>query len=206
MQGKDTAHASILLRTEPDESLNVDNPDGLHWWKLDSRGIGEFKYFEDAFEAVSHVVFSPKKVFAYEVEIIRFTDPSVSVIYNKDLSVNSAYCTRRRGSKINATPTFSFKPGDKVLCLKYQGLDAIFPAVVVGPLTKEYLRQDYENNDEAKLFYSSFEEYLEQWSSWDMDSVVVRPLVHLNYGWEKMGETTIVNRVHVFPYEESASL
>ena len=206
MQGKDTAHASILLRSEPDESLNVDNPDGLHWWKLDSRGIGEFKHFEDAFEAVSHVVFSPKKVFAYEVEIIRFIDPSVSVIYNKDLSVNSAYCTRRRGSKINATPTFSFKPGDKVLCLKHQGLDAIFPAVVVGPLTKEYLRQDYENNDEAKLFYSSFEEYLEQWSSWDLDSVVVRPLVHLNYGWERMGETTIVNRVHVFPYEESASL
>ena len=129
------------------------------------------------------------------------------MIYNKDLSVNSAYCTRRFASKINlGKPKNIFKPGDKVLCLKYQGFDAVFPAIIVGPLTKEYLRKEYENDEEVQDFHSSFEAYLEEWSSWDLDAIVVRPLVRLNYTWEKMGETTIVNRVHIFPYEDSPSL
>ena len=136
--GKDIVHAKIICLEKPDESLDVENPDGLQWWKFDDRFIGEFKRSEEAYDALRHIVYRPEKVFAYEIEIMGLIDPNESIIYNKDLSVHAKY---RKGKHHLKGEDFQedsgFKPGDKVLCLKYAGMDAIFTAIVLGPITKE---------------------------------------------------------------------
>ncbi len=199
---KDMAYAKILCLEKPDESLDADNPDGLRWWKLDDKFIGEFRSREEAYDALCHIVYRPEKVFAYEIEVMGLIDPNISIIYNNDLSVHAEY---RKGGHHPKGKDFQensgFKPGDKVLCLKYSGMNAVFPAIVVGPITKEYLRNEYKNDDEAQCFYSSFNDYLNNWTDWDWDSIIVRPLVRLNFGWEKMDETILVNRIYIFPFK-----
>ena len=204
---KDTSFAKVICLEKPDESLDAENPDVLQWWKLDDKFIGEFKSREEAYDALLHIVYRPEKVFAYEIEVMGLIDPNVSIIYNKDLSVHAEY--RKGGHHPKGTKfqeDSDFKPGDKVLCLKYAGMDAVFPAIVVGPITKEYVRNEYKNDEDAQCLCSSFSEFLNNWTDWDWDSIIVRPLVRLNFGWEKMGETFLVNRIHVFPYKDSPSI
>ena len=204
---KDTSFAKVICLEKPDESLDVENPDGLPWWKIDDKFIGEFRLREEAYNALSHTVYRPEKVFAYEIETMGLIDPNVTIVYNKNLSVHAKYLKGEHHPKGEDFQEDSgFKPGDKVLCLKYAGMDAIVPAIVIGPITKEYLRNEYDNDDEAQCFCPSFKDFLNNWTDWDWDSIIVRPLVRLNFGWEEMGKTFLVNRIHVFPNEDSASL
>ncbi len=202
---KDTSFATVICLEKPDESLDVDNPDGLQWWKIDDREIGEFRCSEEAYDALRHIVFRPEKVFAYQIETMGLSDPNKSIIYNKDFSVHSKY---QKGGHHPDGRDFQensgFKPGEKVLCLKFRGFDAVFPAIVVGPITKQYMRSVYKNDEFISDFYRSFNAFLDDWTDWDWDSLIVRPLVRLNFGWEKMDDNFLVNRIHVFPYEDSA--
>ncbi len=204
---KDTSFAAVICLEEPDESLDVDNPDGLQWWKINDRQIGEFRWSEEAYDALQHIVYRPEKVFAYEIETMGLADPNKSIIYNKDFSVHAKY---QKGGHHPDGRNFQekscFKPGEKVLCLKFRGFNAVFPAIVEGPITKEYMKKVYKNDEFISDYYRSFNAFLEDWTDWDWDSLIVRPLVRLNFGWEKMEETFLVNRIHVFPYEDSASI
>ena len=50
--------------------------------------------------------------------------------------------------------------------------------------------------------YGSAEDAIADWQDLDWDSMIVRPLVRLrNPFGEDMGETTIINRVNIFPYK-----
>lgn len=93
-----------------------------------------------------------------------------------------------------------FRPGDKVLCVVHQGYDAVVPAIVVRPMSIEDWREWFES-DEFNPF-DNFEEYLEQIIDWDWDSVIVRPLVRLDRGFEKMEEIIAIPRVYIFPYQK----
>lgn len=84
----------------------------------------------------------------------------------------------------------------------YEGYDVVFPGIVVGPLTEEYVRQLYEKNKFLNTFYSSADEAIEEWVDWDWDSIIVHPLVRLKNEWGEMGDTVIVYRVYVFPYKK----
>ena len=93
-----------------------------------------------------------------------------------------------------------FQVGEKVLCVIHEGYDAVFPGIVVGPLTCEYLEELYRQRSAGSA--QSREEFIDSWLDWNWDSVIVRPLVHLRNDWEEMGETVIINRVYLFPYKE----
>lgn len=125
------------------------------------------------------------------------------VTYNADKSENARY---QYGDHAPGEEEYQvecrFEPGDKVLCLMYEGYNAVFPGIVVGPLTEEYLRELYETNEDMQIGYSSADEAVEQWLDWNWDSVIVQPLVRLKNDWEEMGDTVIVNRVYVFPYKK----
>ncbi|MDE7462968.1 MAG: hypothetical protein K2M88_07395 [Muribaculaceae bacterium] len=131
------------------------------------------------------------------------SDPYDLITYNADKSENAHY---QYGDHAPGEEKYQeecrFKPGDKVLCLMYEGYDAVFPGIVVGPLTEEYLRKLYETDEDMQIGYSSADEAVEEWLDWNWDSVIVRPLVRLMNDWKEMGETVIVNRVYVFPYKK----
>lgn len=129
--------------------------------------------------------------------------PYVLITYNADKSENARY---DYGDHAPGEEKYQekcrFKPGDKVLCLMYEGYNAVFPGIVVGPLSKEYLRKFYETDEEMQIGYSSADEAVEKWWDWNWDSVIVRPLVRLKNDWGEMGDTVMVNRVYVFPYKK----
>ncbi len=94
-----------------------------------------------------------------------------------------------------------FKPGEKVLCMLRARTDKVFPAIVLGPLTEKELVRIYETDEIAHLA-GSVENFMESWTDWDWDSVMVHPLVHFLDSWgEEVGETEIVHRTSVFPFK-----
>lgn len=130
-------------------------------------------------------------------------EPYSLTTYNADKSENASYNYGDHApGKSDYQEKCQFKPGDKVLCLMYEGYDAVFPGIVVGPLTEEYLRNLYETDENMRFGYSSADDAVEQWTDWNWDSVIVRPLVRLKNDWEEMGDTVMVNRVYVFPYRK----
>ena len=84
----------------------------------------------------------------------------------------------------------------------HEGYEALFPGIIVNPLSKEYLRKLYETYEDMQIDYSSAYEAVEKWCDWNWDSVIVRPLVRLKNDWEEMGDIVMVNRVYVFPFKE----
>ena len=129
--------------------------------------------------------------------------PYVLITYNADKSENARYeYGHHAPGEEKYQEECRFKPGDKVLCLMHEGYDAVFPGIVVGPLTEEYLRKLYETYEDMQIDFSSADEAVEEWLDWNWDSVIVRPLVRLKNDWEEMGEIVMVNRVYVFPYKK----
>ena len=130
-------------------------------------------------------------------------DPYDLITYNADKSENARYQYGDHApGEEKCQEECGFKPGGKVLCLMYEGYDAVFPGIVVGPLTEEYLRNLYETDEDMRIGYSSADEAVGQWTDWNWDSVIVRPRVRLKNDWEEMGDTVMVNRVYVFPYKK----
>ncbi len=83
----------------------------------------------------------------------------------------------------------------------YEGYDVVFPAIVVDPLTREYLEELHRTSNDPLVSAQSSEEFIDSWLDWNWDSVIVRPLVRLRNDREEMGNTLIVNRVYLFPYK-----
>lgn len=174
---------------------------------------------EDAYalETVSHGSFPTMKgglaklmnivpmsnTLGFEMDLVCDLAPYELITYNAYKTVNAGYSygEHQPGGKRYSEPC-KFQSGDKVLCLIHEGYDAVFPAIVVGPLTEAYLRTLYKTDIDLQIGYSSDDEVIEKWSDWNWDSVIVRPLVRLRNDWEEIGETAIVNRVYLFPYKK----
>lgn len=122
---------------------------------------------------------------------------------NADKSPNATYRYGQHapGEKLHPEKC-QYAPGEKVLCLMHEGYDAVFPAIVVGPLTSKYLETLHKNSIDPLDSSLSFEEFIDPWTDWDWDSVIVRPLVRLKNDSEEMGDTAIVNRAYIFPYKQ----
>lgn len=129
--------------------------------------------------------------------------PLELITYNADKTINAEYrFGANRPSEINPNRETKYAVGEKVLCLIHQGYDIVFPGIIVGPITEEYVRNLYEIDEDMKIGYSSAEEAVEDWSDWDWDSFIVRPLVRIKNEWGKMGNEVLVNRVHIFTYKQ----
>lgn len=139
----------------------------------------------------------------FEIEVDCDYFPSALTTYNADKSVNSEYRDGGHlpGGKHHPEPC-KFSAGEKVLCLIHEGYDAVFPGIIVGPLTRDYLEELHRTSDDPLVTAQSSEEFIDSWIDWNWDSVIVRPLVRLRNDWEEMGETVVINRVYLFPYKQ----
>lgn len=139
----------------------------------------------------------------FELDIECDFEPYLLKTFNADKTINAEYCYGEHHVGGSRHPeSCKFRSGEKVLCVIHEGYDAVFPGIVVGPLTEEYLRRLYETDFDMQTGYTSADEAVESWLDWNWDSVIVRPLVRLRNDWEEMGETVIVNRVYLFPYKK----
>lgn len=95
-----------------------------------------------------------------------------------------------------------FGPGEKVLMVS-EPFDAVIPCVVLGKITPEHLRYEYEH---YYRFSQSFEEYLKNQADGERESdrIAVRPLVRVKTsdGVCEMGPIELVHRVNIFPYRK----
>lgn len=180
----------------------VSSVDGETAYSLESISQGKCDLLTKEEEIISHFLVTDTTL-GFESVTECDSVPYDLITYNADKSKNARY---QYGDHAPGEEKYQeacrFRPGDKVLCLMYEGYDAVFPGIVIGPLTEEYLRKLYETNEDMQIGYSSADEAVEQWLDWNWDSVVVRPLVRLRNDWEEMSDTVMINRVYVFPYKK----
>lgn len=144
-----------------------------------------------------------KRTFGYELDMEVDLYPYILTTYTAEKKLNARYAW---GDHAPGEDKYQekclFKEGEKVLCVLREATDVVFPAVIVGPINKEYIRSLIDRDDFFVIKYNSVDEAVEDWNDWDWDSVIVRPLVRVidTFG-EAMPETVLVQRVNIFPYK-----
>ena len=91
--------------------------------------------------------------------------------------------------------------GKKVLALFEAGYNVVVPAIVLGPISNEFIRKSYEQDEEWQDLCPNLEESLKGWNDWDWDQVFVQPLVK-DYAFGKMKDIEFTSRIYLFPYRE----
>lgn len=184
---------------DPDRILSAEN--GEKAYELLSVNHGVCKNAEDEKTKLTSLKSSPDTL-AFELDTEVDYSPFVLETYNADKALNVAfhYGEHEPGGDKYQEPS-QFKSGDKVLCILHQGMNVVIPAIVVGPVSEEYMRQEYETDEDAQLHCDSVETYLSWFEDFDWDSLVVRPLVFIENDWNPMTETIFVPRAYVFPYK-----
>ena len=89
---------------------------------------------------------------------------------------------------------------DRILAVVHAPYYAVLPCIVVGAITKESEKEDWEMND-PKDYYSTYEDYVKDWDDWHWSYMVVRPLVKLKspeWGYT-MPDTITVPKIYLFP-------
>lgn len=198
---EDTTLTELRLKPiDPEKVVSSEDGERAHF--LETVTHGEYRNSGELMGKLSEITASAATL-GFECDTECDFAPCELTTYNADKSENAGYSLggHAPGEK-NHPAECRFSPGEKVLCLIYEGYDAVFPGVVVGPLTEDYLRRLYEKDKEMQIGYSSADEAVESWLDWSWDSVIVRPLVRLKNEWTEMGETVMVNRVYVFPYKK----
>lgn len=171
-------------------------------YALDSVSHGTCENSEEERKKLASLKTAPSTL-AFEFDTQCDNWPYVLETYNADKTLNAIYNYGEHSPKGECfQEKCRFNVGEKVLCLMFEGYNAVFPGIVVSPLTEDYLREFYEKNEDMQISYASAEEAISKWQDFHWDSVIVRPLVRLNNAWEDMPDTVIVNRVYVFPYKK----
>lgn len=197
--GFDNLTANVIAFEQPDEDVEaVENPDNLPWWGIDEKCIGEFKKEDDAEFALRHVVYAPDRVLAYTVEGNEDMAPWIVKAYSPDFKLFSQYT---HGGHFPGENNFQqecgFKQGDKILAAVFPVYRVIVPCEVVGPVTEEFMKEQFENDE---LYpYDTYEEYASKLQDWDWDTVLVRPLVRLKTEYQEMAKLIDAQRIYLFP-------
>ncbi len=178
--------------------------DGEAAYSLDSRGHG---FCRDRAEEVSKLasIEPTANTLGFELDCEADFAPFELTTFLADKKENATYYYGdHRPSEGKYQEPCRFKPGEKVLCLIREGYDVVIPAVVVGPISEENLRQMWDPEADWSIGYDSVDDFIEKWLDWNWDSVIVRPLVRVSNIYfieDKMGETILANRAYVFPYK-----
>ena len=200
-QDNDNLSANIIARESLIAQIQIkENPVNQKVWSLDRRCLGEFRRKEDAMWALRHVVYAPTRTIGFSIEEDEDMWPWHYQVFDNKLNLLSTYTYGEHephGKKWQERSRFS--PGESVYAIEnFCGQELLIPAEVIGPVTEEFIRQQFEEDEYAP---STFEEYLEWLYDWDWDTVIVRPQVRLNHEDEEMPEYIRVNRVYLFPKE-----
>lgn len=176
--------------------------DGEIAYSLNSNNLGVCKDEEDE-KIKLRAASSTPNTLGFELYTEIDMDPGEIVMFTADKQPIAQFSWGEHAPGENKYPEkCRFKPGDKVLCVVYEGYDAVIPGIVIGPLTEEYLRELYTTDDDLQIGYNSADEVVEAWSDWNWDAIVVRPLVRLDNIWGGMKDTILVNRVYLFDYKK----
>lgn len=198
---EDTTLTQFLV--EPiSPSLVLSSQPGEKAYSLKSIHHGECKNREEEQSKLAEAEVTPNTLgFELDFEVDMYPYDLITYTADKHFNAHFVWGDHAPGDK-NYQEKCRFKPGEKVLCLMYEGYDVVFPAIVVGSLTREYLEELHRTSNDPLVSVQSSEEFIDSWLDWNWDSVIVRPLVRLKNNWEEMGNTLIVNRVYLFPYKK----
>lgn len=171
-------------------------------YSLRSISQGKFLSSREATEKLAGIV-PTSSTLGFETGTDGDFAPAFLTTYNADKTENAEYLFGNHApNETDYQTPCRFKPGEKVICLIHEGCDVAFPAIVVGPLTREYLEEFHRTSNDPLVTAQSREEFIDSWLDWNWDSVIVRPLVRLRNDREEMRETVIVNRIYVFQYQK----
>lgn len=196
----DIIEAKIYAYDKPQKhQKTLDNPEGLQYWSLDDRSLGEFQCWKDAEFALHHVMYAPNRLFAYSIESDDDMAPEIYVVYKTDFTEYSVYTEgEHEPGGNNYQEKCAFSPGDKVLAIIKN--EMIMPCTFVGPASEEFFKECRRKDgvvDEKKI-----DKFVSDLWDWDWDSVVVKPLIKIDTGLGEMPSETIAQRIYVFPYKE----
>lgn len=198
---EDPTLAEFRVKTLSAERI-VSASDGEAAYALDKVSHGDFATTDKAFQKMKSIKSTPTTL-GFEIDMQCDFWPYELMTYNADKSFNAEYDFGEHSPKGKRfQEACRFKAGEKVLCLMYEGYNAVFPGIVVGPLSEDYLRELYERDEDMQIGNNSAEDAINDWRDFHWDSVIIRPLVRLNTPWGEMEDTVIVNRVYVFPYKK----
>ncbi len=176
-----------LFKSSDDKtSIEVVNESNIQWWELKQLLLDKIDSVEDACQYIKD---NPQKEGLIAFIIEKETDPTPLQI-----------CIPGEDHFHEA---FKFSEGEKVLAAVHSPYFAILPCIVVGTITKESEREDWEMNDPKDMF-STYEEYVNSWDDWHWEYMVVRPLVKLKspeWGYT-MPNTITVPKIYLFPFHE----
>lgn len=191
----DITEAKIFAYDKPKRyHKTIDNPEGLRYWSLDDRSLGDFQCWKDADFALRHVVYAPNRLLGYSIE----SDDDMDVVYNPDFTEYSVYTEgEHEPDGNNYQEKCAFSPGDKVLAIIEDAV--LMPCTFVGPASKEFFKEMYRKRGALE---EKIDELVSQLCDWDWDSVVVKPLVKIDTGLGEMPSETTAQRIYVFPYKE----
>lgn len=180
-----------------DDIRIVANPDNLNAWSLDEHCLGEFLNKEDAMWALRHAVYAPDRLIGYGIDDEEDMAPWAYTVYDSDFNLLSSYTYGGHFPKEERwQEPCRYSPGTKVYTIYYVGFDVLIPCEVIGPITEEFVRKQFEADDLAP---DTYEEFVEYYGDWDWDSVIVRPLVRIKNTFEELPELIEVNRINIFP-------
>ena len=195
----DIIEAKIYAYDKPKKNHEtIDNPEGLQYWSLDERSLGEFQSWKDAEFALHHVVYAPKRLLAYSIETDDDMAPSLYVVYTPDFTVYSEYSEgEHEPGGNNYQEKCAFSPGDKVLAIIENEL--LMPSTFVGPTSEEFFKECHRGYGVAE---ENIDNFVSDLWDWDWDSVIVRPLVKVKTEFREISCDTTAQRIYVFPYKD----
>lgn len=197
--GYDNNSMSILAVKAFDDNKVLSCEDNEKCYSLDNKYIGEFISKDDALFAGKSSHYAENRLLGYNFEQVEDMYPFVLETFNPQFVTNAKYVHGNHAPGEKAFQTAAgFQPGEKVMCVIFQGQNIVFPAIYEGPITIEYLKEQFDK-DSLEIFFDSFEDYLKEFVDYDWDTVIVRPLVKIdNPDW---AERMAINRPYVFPYK-----
>ena len=173
-----------LFKSSGDKtSIEVTNENNIQWWELKHLLLDKFDSVE---EASQYIKDNPQNedLIAFTIENDADTTPLQICIPGED----------------HFHEAFKFSEGERVLAVVHAPYYAVLPCIVVGAITKESEKEDWEMND-PKDYYSTYEDYVKDWDDWHWDFMEVQPLVKLKspkWGYT-MTDTITVPRIYLFP-------
>ena len=199
--------ASVLTTKELDEETSIESAEeGAVARGLDKKFIGYFRNMDEAKFVLEHTLYRPAALIGYDIDEEKALSSSMIHTFDANMNLLATYTYGGHcpgGDKYQEECRFAV--GEKVLAVFHAPYYAVVPAKIIGPMTSESERESWEQND-PKIYYDSYEDYVEDWDDWHWDSVAVHPLVKLNRSLDHMTDTEVVPRIYLFPWHKDGDI
>lgn len=203
--GYDNITANIYARKPLADNIQVvANPYNQKVWSLDERCLGEFLRKYDALWVLRHIIYAPDRILGYGVEQNEDFAPWDYKVYDADFNLLSSYTEGGHfPNGENWQEKCNYSHGDKAYAIYYAGFNVVISCEIIGPITEEFVRKQYEK---YVLMPNTDEEYVEKLWDWHWDTVIIKPLVRIKNEFKELPDFDDVNRIYLFPIESKKSI